>query len=89
MLFNAAEALAPAGTSVAEEATQEIKIPAHAHKERSRKSLDPNLPRDIVRHELLESERIRVHDGGALVEIGVEISEELDIVPQQVRVIQH
>ncbi|MCQ8119353.1 IS66 family transposase zinc-finger binding domain-containing protein [Methylomonas sp. WSC-7] len=29
------------------------------------------------------------HDGARLVEIGAEISEQLDIVPQQVRVIQH
>jgi len=29
------------------------------------------------------------HDGACLVEIGADISEQLDIVPQQVRVIQH
>ncbi len=29
------------------------------------------------------------HDGAALREIGVEVSEQLDIVPQQVRVIRH
>ncbi len=29
------------------------------------------------------------HDGAALSEIGVEVSEQLDIVPQQVRVIRH
>ena len=32
---------------------------------------------------------ICAHDGTALVEIGIEISEQLDIVPQQVRVVQH
>ena len=89
MFFNEAEALAPTGTSVAEEAAPDIEIPAHTRKKRGRKPLDPNLPRDIVRHELPESERICAHDGAALVEIGVEISEQLDIVPQQVRVIQH
>jgi transposase len=89
MFFNEAEALAPTGTPVAEEATQDIEIPAHTRKKRGRKPLDPNLPREIVRHELPESERICAHDGAALVEIGVEISEQLDIVPQQVRVIQH
>jgi transposase len=89
MFFNEAEALTPTGTPVAEEATPDIEIPAHTRKKRGRKPLDPNLPRDIVRHELPESERICAHDGAALVEIGVEISEQLDIVPQQVRVIQH
>ncbi len=89
MFFNEAEAMAPAGTPAAEEALPDIEIPAHTRKKRGRKPLDPNLPRDIVRHELPESERVCAHDGAALVEIGVEISEQLDIIPQQVRVIQH
>jgi len=42
-----------------------------------------------VRHELPESERVCPHDGAALTEIGVEASEQLDIIPQQVRVIRH
>jgi hypothetical protein len=33
--------------------------------------------------------RVCPHDGAALREIGVEVSEQLDIVPQQVRVIRH
>lgn len=89
LFFNEAEASAPVGTPVAEEAMAEIEIPAHTRKKRGRKPLDPNLPRDIVRHELPESERVCGHDGAALVEIGIEISEQLDIIPQQVRVIQH
>ncbi|MDX9996294.1 MAG: IS66 family transposase [Rhodocyclaceae bacterium] len=89
LFFNEAEAAAPSGTPVAEEVTAEIEIPAHTRKKRGRRPLDPNLPRDIVRHELPESERICAHDGSTLVEIGVEISEQLDIIPQQVRVIQH
>ncbi len=89
LFFNEAEALAPVGTPAAEEATPEIEIPGHTRKKRGRKTLDPNLPRDIIRHELPESERVCAHDGSALVEIGVEISEQLDIIPQQLRVIQH
>jgi len=89
LFLNEAEALAPAGTPVAEETVPEIEIPAHTRKKRGRKPLDPNLPREIVRHELPESERVCAHDGAVLVEIGVEISEQLDIIPQQVRVIQH
>jgi transposase len=89
LFFNEAEILAPAGTPVAEETPAEIEIPAHTRKKRGRKPLDPNLPREIVRHELPESERVCAHDGKTLVEIGVEISEQLDIIPQQVRVIQH
>jgi transposase len=89
MFFNEAEVLAPIGSAVAEESSSAIEIPAHTRKKRGRKPLDPNLPRDIVRHELPESERVCAHDGTVLVEIGVDISEQLDIIPQQVRVIQH
>ena len=89
-LFNEAEALASAGP-MAEEIPVEsgIEIAGHTRQKRGRKPLDPALPREIVRHELPESERHCPHDGKALVEIGVEISEQLDIIPQQVRVIQH
>lgn len=90
LFLNEAEALAPAGTPVAEEvAADAIDVAGHRRKQRGRKPLDPHLPREIVRHELSESERVCAHDGARLVEIGVEISEQLDIVPQQVRVIQH
>ena len=90
LFLNEAEALAPTASPVAEEVEpDEVDVAGHTRKKRGRKPLDPNLPRDIVRHELPESERVCAHDGAALVEIGVEISEQLDIIPQQVRVIQH
>jgi transposase len=90
LFLNEAEALAPTpATPAAEESEDGIEVAAHTRKKRGRKPLDPNLPREIVRHELPESERVCGHDGTALVEIGVEISEQLDIIPQQVRVIQH
>lgn len=89
LFFNEAEVLAPAGTPVAEEVTEDIEVPAHTRKKRGRKPLDPNLPREIVRHELPVEARVCAHEGAALVEIGVEVSEQLDIIPQQVRVIQH
>jgi transposase len=90
LFLNEAEALAPNGAPVAEEAIPEaVEVAGHHRKKRGRKPLDPHLPREIVRHELPEAERICAHDGAVLVEIGTEISEQLDIVPQQVRVIQH
>lgn len=66
-----------------------IDVPAHRRAKRGRKPLDPALPREVVRHELPESERVCPHDGAVLREIGVEASEQLDIIPQQVRVIRH
>uniref|UniRef100_UPI0038BBF231 IS66 family transposase zinc-finger binding domain-containing protein n=1 Tax=Paraburkholderia sp. RL17-373-BIF-A TaxID=3031629 RepID=UPI0038BBF231 len=46
------------------------------------------LPREIVRHELPEPERVCTHDGHAPVEICAENSEQLDIVPQHDRLMQ-
>jgi transposase len=90
LFLNEAEALAPtAATLPAQEEEPGIEIAGHLRKKRGRKPLDPALPREVVRHELPESERTCPHDGSALVEIGAEISEQLDIIPQQVRVIQH
>jgi hypothetical protein len=88
-LFNEAEALASNATP-AQEDRPESKVAAHIRKKRGkRKPLDPNLPREIVRHELPEAERFCENDGHALVEFGVEVSEQLDVIPEQLRVIQH
>ena len=92
MFFNEAEALGSA-TQPAQEETEAddntVEVPAHKRTKRGRKPLDPALPREVVRHELPESERVCPHDGAVLREIGVEASEQLDIIPQQVRVIRH
>ena len=91
LFLNEAEALAPtAGTLPAQEEDEaETQVAGHARKKPGRKPLDPALPREVVRYELPESERVCPHDGSVLVEIGVEVSEQLDIIPQQVRVIRH
>jgi transposase len=92
LFLNEAEALAagPDGTPALEdEAAEGITVAGHRRTKRGRRPLDPALPREVVRHELPEAERRCPHDGATLVEIGVETSEQLDIIPQQVRVIQH
>lgn len=92
LFFNEAEAEAGSARPAEEEPAGEpaIDIPAHQRKaRRGRKPLDPNLPREVIRHELPEAERVCPHDGSALEEIGVEASEQLDIIAQQVRVIRH
>nr|WP_275920333.1 IS66 family transposase [Burkholderia semiarida] len=88
-LFNEAEALATATDAPAREDVPGTSVAAHTRGKRGRKPFDPNLPREVVRHELPESERFSAHDGHALVEIGVETSEQLDVIPEQVRVVQH
>lgn len=94
LFFNEAEALgtasAPAQDSASdghEDETQEVR--AHQRVPRGRKPLDAALRREVVRHELPEDQRVCPHGGAVLVEIGVEASEQLDIIPQQVRVIRH
>jgi transposase len=88
LFFNEAEALAPV-TAAPEQAEPGVEVPAHRRAKRGRKPLDPALPREVIRHELSAAERICPHDGAELREIGIEASEQLDIVPAQVRVIRH
>lgn len=92
LFFNEAESLGTGSQpAVEEDAPDEdtVDVPGHQRRKRGRKPLDPALPREVVRHELPESERVCPHDGSRLKEIGVEASEQLDIIPQQVRVIRH
>jgi len=92
MFFNEAEVLGSAAQPAQEETEADdnsVDVPAHKRTKRGRKPLDPALPREVVRHELPESERVCPHDGAVLREIGVEASEQLDIIPHQVRVIRH
>src|SRR5690606_37485000 len=53
-----------------------------------RRPLSPELPRLTLVHELPESERL-CPCGTPMVEIGREVSEQLDIIPMQVRVLRH
>src|SRR6478735_3814547 len=90
MFFNEAEVEgAQAQPAAAETEDEKIDVPAHQRAKRGRKPLDPALPREVRRHELPEDERVCPHDGARLSEIGVEVSEQMDVVPQQVRVIRH
>ncbi len=89
--FNEAEALAPDAAISSKPAAgedEEVEIKGHKRAKRGRKPLDPNLPRETVRIELPEADRRCPHDGAALVEIGVEASEQYHVIPQQVRVLR-
>lgn len=97
MFFNEAESLGKQAEPAAEESGNDsdgndgdkVDVPGHKRAKRGRKPLDPALPREVLRHELPEDERVCPHDGTALREIGVVVSEQMDIIPQQVRVIRH
>lgn len=86
LFFNEAEALCPEGAAAVSESP--VRVPAHARK-KGRKPLSADLPRTVIRHELPEAERLCAHDGTMLTEIGVEVCEQLDIVPASIRVIRH
>jgi transposase len=75
----------PLGTESVEE---EISVPAHTRKKRGRKPLPEELPRVDCIHDIDDTEKV-CGCGTALSRIGEEVSEQLDIIPAQVRVIRH
>ncbi len=96
-LFNEAEALVDAAPEASEvaplppAAEVSTEAPADTDKKKARgkrKPLPVELPRIDVIHDVPEAERTCAC-GTPMVEIGQEISEQLDIVPMQVRVLRH
>ena len=84
-LFNEAEAETPPED---EAPLETVAIPAHERKRRGRKPLPDYLPRVRIEHDLPEAEKT-CPCGCGLTRIGEETSEQLDIIPAQVRVLQH
>jgi transposase len=81
-LFNEAEALAAA------EPEPPIEVPAHTRQRGKRALLPDYLPRERIVHDLPESEQT-CPCGCSLSAIGEETSEQLDVIPARVRVLQH
>jgi len=67
---------------------EEIVVPEHNRKKRGRKALPEDLPRVDVIHDVTEEEK-RCGCGNTKACIGEEVSEQLDIVPAEVRVLRH
>jgi transposase len=65
-----------------------IEVSAHRRRKRGRKPLPTDLPREEVLHDLPEEEKI-CSCGEPLVRIGEETSEQVEIIPQQIKVIRH
>ena len=97
-LFDEAEALAESATEAGDTATlpppatePSGQTPADTGKKKARgkrKPLPVELPRIDVVHDVPEAERTCAC-GTPMVEIGQDVSEQLDIVPMQVRVLRH
>jgi len=81
-LFNEAEA------TEKEDAAEEIQIVQYQRKKGGRRALPDNLPRIEEVHDIAEEEKV-CGCGLRLSRIGEEVTEELDIVPRQCRVIRH
>jgi transposase len=94
-LFNEAEttldAAEAAGESASEgeDATETTHVPAHTRQKPGRRPLPDWIERVEVLHDLAESEKHCATHGESLVEIGRDVSEQLEILPLQVRVIRN
>jgi transposase len=90
-LFNEAEVDATLeGDDTAEtDSGETVAVPAHSRKKGGRKALPQSWPRIEVIHEIPEDQRHCPHDGQVLTEINQVVSEQVDIIPAQIRVIRH
>ena len=84
-LFNEAESILDS-LGLDEEKIEETLT--YQRKKPGRKPLSKHIPREIIRHELPESERV-CQCGHVLHEAGEDTSEQLEIIPAQIKVIEH
>jgi transposase len=83
-LFNEAEAM----LEMEEKQPEELEIASHKRKKGGRRPLPENLPRIEEVHDIPDEEKV-CGCGCVLSRIGEEVTEELDIIPRQYRVIRH
>ncbi len=85
-LFNEAECTAE---DAGDEEDASILVEAHTRKKRGRKPLPDWIPRIEILHDLPDDEKVCREDGTALERIGEEVSEQLEFIPAQLRVLRH
>ena len=83
-LFNEAEMV----TTAPETDEQTTTVPEHERKTRGRKALPDHLPRRRIEHDLSEADKTCAC-GCRKTRIGEATSEQLDIIPEQIQVLQH
>ncbi|OSM05943.1 IS66 family transposase [Magnetofaba australis] len=92
-LFDEAEIEAQAApdADIADEdgADETVAVAGHERSKGGRKPLPAHLPRREIIHDLPAEQKTCGVDGHALVEIGRDVSEQLEIIPAQVTVIRH
>ena len=88
-LFNEAEATA-ATTPVPEETAAGITVPGHVRQKPGRKPIPAGLPRVRIEHDIPDADKpCPCGSGHHRPRIGEVVSEQLDIIPAQVQVLQH
>ncbi|MCX8567241.1 MAG: Transposase [Glomeribacter sp. 1016415] len=87
-LFNEAEQTEPESIEEREE-LDDVSNERILGKKRGRKKLPEHLPRIRIEHDLLESEKTCSCCHGQLHRMGEEVTEQLNIVPAKVQVLQH
>lgn len=85
MLFEEAEAIAGAPSSGA---ASTVEIKAHTRRSAGRKPLDEKLPRVEILHDIPEADK-HCACGHELTRIGEEVSERLQVIPEQMYVERH
>ncbi len=71
-----------------EDPTKQITVSSHSRKKQGRKALDPSLPREEIIHDIPEEEKT-CGCGHELSKISEEVSERLQIIPEQIYVERH
>jgi transposase len=85
-LFNEAESSAE---DAGDEEDASILVETHTRRKRGRKPLPEWIPRVEILHDLPDDEKVCREDGTALERIGEEVSEQLEFIPAQLRVLRH
>lgn len=90
-LFNEAEQAVDADEATPEtsEADDTIEVPGHRRAKPGRRPLPAWMERVEIVHDLPEDQKVCSEHGDPLVELGRDVSEQLEIIPAQVRVIRH
>jgi transposase len=70
-------------------ASESIAVAAHTRVQNKVARIPAELPREEIVHDLAGADKICPHDGTVLKCIGAETSEQLDIVPTQIKVLHH
>ncbi|WP_221894870.1 IS66 family transposase [Bathymodiolus japonicus methanotrophic gill symbiont] len=84
-LFNEAESILD---SLKQDDSDPEETLSYQRKKPGRKPLSRDIPREVIRYELPEAERVYAC-GHALHEAGEDKSEQLEIIPAQIKVIEH